>query len=240
MERIQKEFNESFWRYGKELYHATKTRTTLNIILRDGLKSDEFGARSVHGGNKEWKDVIFTVSEDGIELIKRYGSNIVSIDCKAMLKDNFKPLVTMDYDIAYMYAEAEYEGDEDFDEGDIRDIGQFPETVVIHTKHIPAKYISKITEDEMEELDIEELNHKEIKKESKKSLPSIFDEYVTSKISKDVFIKELKNADKFSSFIALEYKRLTPKHKSEIGDAIISHIRKFDKYEDYKNLLANK
>lgn len=151
VEEIQEQFNERFWISPEYLYHAT-SKSNVNSIMEYGIVSDKFGKRKLMGGNRARQNqrLIFTVTEDGIDKISRYGDVILKIDTKAMKLDGFIPNVSMEDDLAEYY-----DSDEDLDVNmsDFEEYGTFEETVILEVDKIPPKYVTVLTnyqEDEPE------------------------------------------------------------------------------------------
>ena len=211
VDKIQKDFNRNFWNYPETLYHATSV-DNVDRISKEGLNANPNGRRSVVGGNSIWGDqnLIFTVTEDAIGDIKRYGSIIIEINTKLMLNDGFTPLVSLDADIAELYASS----DDNYEIGGLRDNGQFPETVVIHVKNIPLKYL-KIPKKGIDKITLDSYN-----------LPKVLGGqfgYAEDNINK--ILK--KNVDKLSSFAVLDgYRFFLPifKKNHEVLEGIKSYI----------------
>lgn len=139
-DEVQEQFNRDFWTNPSTLYHGTSAEN-IEGIRRSGLVANENGSRKVFGGNKSRKNqkIIFTVKEDELSTIKSlYGGSIVAINTDKMKQDGFTPRVSMEDEIADVYAS----GEEEVDFGDLRDINSFESTVIIETDVIPTKYLT--------------------------------------------------------------------------------------------------
>ena len=131
------DFNEKFWEYPIDLYHAT-TKENWQSIKKNGI-NPMCKTRGI--GNKSVKCAVFTTTEKESLMDGAYGDIIIKIDTHKMKMDSKTPLVSKEPEI------------EEYDSNMLLahklgfriqlDIPSdiYPNTVIVH-EEIPVKYIT--------------------------------------------------------------------------------------------------
>lgn len=140
-DKIEEMFNNNFWKYPVELYHATQKENVDSIKIH-GLKMQH---KSRGLANRNIRAAVFTSTEPEWAT-HSYGPVEIAIDTKLMKQDRFTPFVTKEpnhteSDVYNFLAKKIKMSGEEKDYSNSSSEGTTDDTVIVYD-NIPEKYLT--------------------------------------------------------------------------------------------------